>query len=541
MIEVIKIKNYALIEDAEIELNPHLNIITGETGAGKSLFINALNLLMGEKSSNQIIGKNGKEASVEAVININNKISNILEKNEIEYENDQIIIKRVIGEKNRCYINGGIVSQTQLKNIMESFLDICSQNENQSLLKPSHQREIIDLFLDKKDLLSKVKELFYKKNELNKSLELKIKENQELNGQKEFIEFQLSEIDNLSLTKEDENLDYLIEDFNKKIKIKDLQSIVYENIYGSIGIISKMKETLIVLKDLDLLIDSKNYEAIKDGSELFLSLIRNIPKNIIGIDEELFDFYLKRKEELSKFIRKYGSIKEIFSKKRDLENKLMSINSFEEDILTIRKSKENAEEEYLKISEKLSKERKNAAEKLEKLIESNLKNLNMPYASFKIEILNGEHSEYGADNIKLLISPNRAEPLKELKEIASGGELSRVILSIRSVSSESKLCYLFDEIDAGIGGNTAFTIGKKLKKISEKRQVICITHLPQVAVFADSNYRIEKIQEKNKTVSRIEKISNTNLVDEISRMLGSSLSGDKAKDNAIEMIKNAKI
>lgn len=540
MIEVIKIKNYALIEDAEIELTKGLNVITGETGAGKSLFINALSLLMGQKSSSQIIGKNGKEASVEAVVYVDKRISSVLNKYEIDHKKS-IIIKRVIGEKNRCYIDGNIISQNQLKEIMEPFLDICSQHENQSLLDYDVQREIVDTFSKNEKELDSLKSIY----SLKRELELKIKDQKrkkdEIEAQKDYLEFQLSEIKTLNLNKEDEQIDEIIRTLNNSVKIKDTEINIHDNFYGPEGIKVKIKESIILLKQLDDLLQRENSENFKQKAEEFLLEMDSLPKKSVSIDEESVNYYLNRNEELAKLKRKYGgTVSGILSKKEEIEQSLDLINNFEDDISVMEKDLQKTNKEYAKIAEKVSLLRKENSKKLEKMIESNLKHLNMPYAQFSIKIEKGEESITGIDDIKFLISPNRSEDLKELGSIASGGELSRVILSIRNVSNKSKLCYLFDEVDAGIGGNTASTIGRKLKEMGNDCQVICITHLPQVAVFGNSNYKIEKIEDKTKTTSKIEKIQGDSLIKEISRMLGSSLSGKKAIENAAEMIKNAK-
>jgi len=540
MIKVIKIKNYTLIEDAEIELTKGLNVITGETGAGKSLFINALGLLMGQKTSSQIIGKNGKEASVEAVVFIDNRISPILNKYEINHKKS-ILIKRIIGKKNRCYIDGNTVSQNQLKEIMEPFLDICSQHENQSLLDYDVQREIVDTFSKNEKELDSLKSMFF----LKRKLELKIKDQKrkkdEVEAQKDYLEFQLSEIKSLNLNKEDEQIDEIIRTLNNSVKIKNTENHIHDNFYGQEGIKIKIKENIVLIKQLDVLLQKENSENFKQKAEAFLSEIDSLPKKTVSIDEESLNYYLIRNEELSKLKRKYGgTVSGILSKKEEIEQSLDFINHFEDDISIMEKDLQKINKEYAEIADKVSLLRKENSKKLEKMIENNLKQLNMPYAQFSIKIEKGQETENGIDNIKFLISPNRSEELKELGSIASGGELSRVILSIRNVSNKSKLCYLFDEVDAGIGGDTASTIGKKLKEMGNDCQVICITHLPQVAVFGNSNYKIEKIEDKTKTISKIEKIQGDSLIKEISRMLGSSLSGEKAIENAVEMIKNAK-
>jgi len=543
MIEMIKIKNYVLIKEAEIELGPNLNIITGETGAGKSLFIGALSLILGDKSQSNFIGKHSKEASVEAIIRVDSKLSQKLKKYEISHK-ESIVVKRIVGERNRSYIDGNVVSQNQLKDIMSDLLDICSQHENQSLIEEKVQREIIDQEIDA-ELINSVKTSFLNLKELKESVQSLIDDKKNNESKKDYIDFQLEEIKSLKLTKEDEDIEEKVSILKNSAKISSFEKEIKESLFSSIGVKSLLKEVYLNLKEIEQLKneseESNVSESFKEKMNEFVSYLESLPKtSSVSVDEDMYQYYLNRIEEISKLKRKYGSIKAIFEKKEELENSLDLITNFDEIIEEKKEEIKKSEREFVKLSKKLSEKRKEKAEIYSKKIEQNLKKLNMPFAQFKIEIKDTDYSIHGFDKISFMISPNRSEPISELSKIASGGELSRVILAVRAVSSNSKQCYLFDEVDAGVGGDTALMIGQKLREISEKKQVICITHLPQVAVYADSNYNIEKKQTKESTFSEIYRIESDELVEEISRMLGGSLAETTARANALELIKKTK-
>lgn len=539
MIETIKIKNYALIEDSEIELGSGLNIITGETGAGKSLFINALSLIMGEKVSLDVVGKNGNEAIIESIIKPNELLLKRLRSINIEVE-DSFIIKRVIGQKNRCYINGSIVSLSQLKEVMKGFLEICSQHENQSLLKEDYQIDILDKYLELESDLIKIKESFSNLKKIEKEKEEINLKNNDLLNKKDYLEYQLEEIESYKLTKEDENLDEIISKLKNDVKIKELESLLFQNLFSQNGVKNLLKESFYLIKELDSFLNKNTSDKFKEKFEDFNSFLDSLPKNPTSIDEELVDYYLKRNDSLEKIKRKHGSVNNIFLKKCEIESELSLLDNFDENIKNIDIEIEKHRKNYISLANKISSKRKDGAKKLSNKIEDNLKDLNIPFAKFKIEILSNTPTEKGIDKVSFMISPNRSEDLKELNKIASGGELSRIILSIYNSITQNNKSLLFDEVDSGIGGDTAPKIGEKLKDIGKNCQVICITHLPQVAVFGDFNYKIEKIQDKNKTISKIFKLNENLFKEEISRMLGSSLTGNMALNNAIEMIKSAK-
>lgn len=538
MIELIKIKNYALIEDAEIELGPALNIISGETGAGKSLFIGALSLILGEKAHSHYIGKNDKEASVEAIVRVDKTLSRKLKKFEIDHK-ESIIIKRVIGERNRCYIDGGLISQAQLKEITSGLLDICSQHENQSLLEESVQREVLDQSVDPK-IIENVKLKYQQMKSLQEEIN-NLKSNQKSgSNRKDFIEFQLEEIKSLKISEADEKNQETLQIMKNSAKISDLEKSIKDSISSSQGIKALSKEVFYTLTELDQLLDRKFAQEYKQKMEDFHQFLDKIPRTALFFDEEKMNELMSREEELAKLKRKHGSIHQILEIQSSLEKELDLIENFDEILKEKSEQLLKIEKDFKKAAKELSSLRIEVAKKIEKMIEKNLHSLNMPWAQFKIHLTTKEPSLHGTDQVQFMIAPNRGEELAELAEIASGGELSRVILAIRAISADSKMCYLFDEVDAGIGGDTAFMVGQKLQEIGSKKQVICITHLPQVAVYGDTNFNIVKVQSKDKTVSKINSLNQAELIVEISRMLGGSLAGESARANALTLIKKAK-
>jgi DNA repair protein RecN (Recombination protein N) len=536
MIELIKIKNYALIQDSEIDLTKGLNIISGETGAGKSLFLGALSLIMGEKVSKNIIGKNGAEATVEVIIKQKDLTKKAIDLG-IEVEKDgSLLIKRVFGEKNKCYINGELITQAQLKNLMKGSIDICSQHENQSILDQNNQLAMLDTYssidLDKLSLL--YKEL---KSLMNEKVSL-VKEKKQRDEKVDYFEYVLGEINKVNPTEEDIQIESRLSELKNKQKIIQVEGSIHQFFNEDEGIRSKLKGIYYELKELD---EIKNQTKSEEFKELMNQILAFDVKSKDDSDEDI-QYYLDRMENLSSLTKKHGgTIVSLLAEKEKLEQELDNIKNFDSNLSKIDGSIKKAEFAFLKEAELVSRKRKDHCAKLSKEIESNLKDLNMNNVKFSIEINKKDYSANGIDDIEYQISPNKGEALKPISEVASGGELSRVLLSIYNVLGGSNSVYLFDEVDAGIGGETGMKVGKKLKQMANNSQIICITHLPQVAVFAESNFKIDKKENSQKTVSNITKLDSKETEIEISRMLGAALNSSTALEHAKEMIKKAKI
>lgn len=537
MIELIKIKNYALIQDSEIDLTSGLNVITGETGAGKSLFLSALSLILGEKVSKNIIGSNGDEATVEVILKNSPSIWKKINSLDLDINKESsLIIKRVFGEKNRCYINGELITQSQLRQIMKGAIDICSQHENQSITEKENQLSLLDEYAEIS--LDKLEELYQEYKRLSAEKTSLLKERTAQEEKKDYMEFVLGEIKKLNPTEEDLKLeDKLLEAKNIQ-KIVEAEQSVSELFNGDEGVRNKLKAIYIELKSID---EYKNDTKSQEYKALMDQILAFDIKSSSRDNMEDLDYILERSEALKKLTRKHGgSISSLIETMEKLEKDLDNVNNFDSNLEKIEEDIKKVLSSYMKEAKIVSKKRKEASFKLAKDIESSLKDLNMANAKFMIELSEKEPSINGIDDINYMISANKGEELDLISEIASGGELSRILLSIYNVSGEKGKIYLFDEVDAGIGGDTGTKIGQKLREMSKDSQIICITHLPQVAVFADSNFKIDKKENSKKTVSNIWKLNTVETEQEISRMLGSSLNSSTALSHAREMLKKAK-
>lgn len=538
MIELIKIKNYALIQDSEIDLSKGLNIITGETGAGKSLFIGALSLILGDKISKNLIGKNAEETTVEVIIKSAKIVKRAKELDlDVEIPKDSsVIIKRVFGEKNRSYINGELITQSQLKKLMAGTVEICSQHENQSILEKANQLNMLDIYCEIDTSILKEKFISFKTLSDQKAKLLKEKTQQE--AKKDFLEFQLEEIKKLNPTKEDLEIEAKLAEIKSQTQISDIEKNIYEFFNGDDGVKTKLNHILFALRSLDRITNEEKAISFKKAMDDILSY--NVSRSSLDSEDQL-QYYIERMETLNKIKRKHGgSIESLLDARSSLEEELDNIENFDENIQKIEADIKKAESAFLKEAKVISKIRKEKSSKLAKEIESGLKDLNISNAKFEICIEEKSYSDTGIDSVEYLISANKGEDLQPISEIASGGELSRVLLSIYKVLGGKNTVYLFDEVDAGIGGDTGTKIGKKLQEMAKNSQIICITHLPQVAIFAQSNFKIDKKENSQKTVSNISKLNMTETEIEISRMLGSSVNESSALSHAKELIKKAR-
>lgn len=537
ILELIKIKNYALIEDSEIELRPGLNIISGETGSGKSLFINALSLIVGEKVENDIVGKHGDEAVIEAILK-SDKILKKIKKLELPAEEDTIIIKRVFGKKNRCYINDALVSVAQLKSIMREHIDICSQHDNQSILKESVQTELLDHYAKCSDQVQELKELFTSWKKSDQERTVKIKEKDEVEAKLDFIQFQLEEIRKVNPQESDSGILEKISALKNSEEINETKRIISEH---TETLRSLVQNLFFELKILDKMTSANSSEEFKELSGKLKDFIASLDLDPAMGDEEEMAILLDRSEKLNKLIKKHGgSLTGLIEAKEKLEGQVDLSDNFDKVISELEKKASGSKKKYDKLASEVSELRKKAAATLSKKIENQLKELKMGSVKFEISIEDSEPSENGSDRIEFLISPNLGEELKPINKIASGGELSRILLSVYNVLSKSEMAYLFDEVDAGIGGETGTKVGLKLLSMAKNNQVICITHLAQVAAFGEANYVISKEEIKNKTVSRIKELNEELKELEIARMLGSSENKQTAIAHAKELIKKAK-
>ncbi|AZO95640.1 DNA repair protein RecN [Halocella sp. SP3-1] len=554
MLVDFRVKNYALIDELEIQFRDGLNVLTGETGAGKSIIIGALEILLGARASSDLIRTGQETAYIEAVFEPRKlkEINSYLMEVGIEPEEKMILLSREIREngRNRNRINGQLATAGMIKEISRYLVDIHGQHEHQLILDSTSQLDLLDEFIVDKEskLKDRVAEKFARIKELrNKLLEIEIDETEKAR-QIDLLEFQISEIENAGL-KEDE-----IEGLEKEYKI--LTNM--EDIYTSVGSIynaingedynkqSTLEEIGFFMKEME---NIKDYDS---NLEEFYDIIKDIYYQLEELGFQLHNYYdsleyddnrLKivenRISQITALQRKYGkTVSEILAYKDEIKQSLSDLKSQDLLIKKLTKELHEMEENYYETARKLSKIRQAKAVKLEEMISQELKDLAMKDTILKIKFKEKKLADNGIDRVEFMISTNRGEELKPLAKIASGGELSRIMLALKTIIAhiDQVDTLIFDEVDSGVGGKTAQMMAEKLALISQKRQVICITHLPQIASMADNHFFISKKTDANHTYTDIYSLDQMGQKKELARMLGGVTLTDTTMKHAEEML-----
>lgn len=551
----VNVKNLALIKKADVCFNEGLNIMTGETGAGKSIIIGSILIALGGKIPKDIIREEEKEALVELVFQVKDSdtIEKLREQNVVCEDGLVIISRKITNGRSMIRVNGENFTSANLKKVTELLIDIHGQHDHQSLLKKSKHLEILDNFAanEIKELLREIKSSYKEYTKLAEELsEYTIDEDE----RKREIDFCTYEIEEISLA-----------------ELKDGE---YEKIEDSYKLLSNSKNIMFSMNQVYDLLDNMDNGAISSiggatkaissvaiydnkiedirGSLLELESIaadcvRTVKDymDAIAFDEDYITQVENRIDSLNRLKQKYiGNIatdnvtKKILEHKEKLEEKLAKLVNFENIKNELNDRLKEKEKELSALSEKLTKLRKSNALELQKKFVSVLQGLNFIEVNFSIEFkkLNG-FTANGRDEIEFMISTNKGEPLRPLAKIASGGELSRIMLGIKTIlASKDRIdTLIFDEIDTGISGRTAQMVAERMKEISKVHQIICITHLPQIASMADTHFLIEKNVIKNETLTDISELNYDNSIEELARMLSGSEVTKAVVDNAKEM------
>lgn len=560
MLRELRIKNLAIIEDAIAEFGKGFNVLTGETGAGKSIIIYALSLALGERATSTIIRSGEKEGTVQAFFDItpgtlNKSAGTFFRDIGIEID-DGIILRRNISSqgKSKAYINDSIINLQTLSDASGSIIDIHGQYEHQSLLSSDNQLELLDLYGRLQRERQAVKGLYGAMSVLRQKISALAQKNRERIQRIDILEFQIKEIESAGLKPgEEEELDEEAKILGSAVRLAELANQAYDYIYSSdSACISNLSVVINDLKEISA-IDARAAETLRSVEDA-LPLIEEASYFLRDYKDGL-DFNPARLEEvhervelIRKLKKKYGeSLQDIIDYRGKALIELEELQHSEERLDNLKKELEQLKEKFTKEANALSEKRKAGAKKLEPKIISELSRLSMPDTRFSVNITQekGEDTadgykatSRGIDEVEFLISPNIGEKLKPLSKIASGGELSRVMLALKGIMSDGDRIpvLVFDEIDAGIGGKAAEAVGGRLKALSSRHQVICITHLPQIASYADVHLRIEKSVEEGKTKVYIRKMEKDERTAEIARMLSGDISEVSMK-HAREMLK----
>lgn len=550
MLRRLYIKNLALIEECDLALNKGLNIITGETGAGKSLLLGSLSLLLGNKADKSVIRNGCNEAYIEAIFDItDNQIEEINKKDILDLNEDELIISRKITkDRNVCRINGETVTNKILSAIGSIIIDVCGQRDNLILLNRESHLKMLDSYAyeEIKDDLLEINKLYNRYNELYLKLSGFKMDESERAKKLDYLEFVFNEIDSADLTDgEDTELENKFKRMNNSLKISENLSFIHQSL--SEQDFSEVVKAVRNIKDFDTELEPIHSLAIDIEALLsdFNMTISSYADEMDFSDEE-FHIISERLDLINSLKTKYGkTIKEILDFKKEVEEQLLELKNYQS--LLDKVNADISKEEKL-LNEKcnvLSNKRKIFSEKFCEEIKKILLTLEFNYVNIETEFSGTDgYTETGFDKMRFLISLNKGEAAKPLEEVVSGGELSRIMLAIKSLlanKSDDKVL-IFDEIDTGIGGRTALAIAKLLGSLSGNRQTVCITHLPSIAASANFNYKIYKKEtDDNRTNTFIEPlISEDDIIKELARMISGNES-EASINNAIELRKNLKV
>jgi len=546
----INLKNFIIIDDLSINFSKGLNIITGETGAGKSIIVDAINVVLGDKTASDLVKSGREEAQIEALFDCgkDSELRAKLCSLGFEVEGDELLIKRIIYRKgrSRVFINGSLATFSMLEKITDGVIDIFSQHEHQTLLKEDKHLVVLDEFGGLNEAAKGFGELFRKYLVTKRELEECERDQKSQIEREDFLKFQCSEIDSASLQAgEDQKLE---EEKRILSNAERLYSIVNE---GYEALYEGQKSVFDCLKS----VNSQIEEAIKIDPAL-TEMAKSVERAIVEIqdaaftlrdyasgirfDQDRLSYIENRLQEIRKLMRKYGAnVEEILIRKEVMGKELANLSRYEERVKTLGDEIRGLE---LKVNEKaqeLSEKRRKAAEKLTFSVQAEFARVSIKGGRFTVLFEKKEFSSNGYDKVVFLFSANPDEDPKPLNRIVSGGELSRIMLVLKEILArvEGGSVLIFDEADSGIGGAVAETVGQKIKNLSKKYQVLCITHLPQIAKFADTHLAVTKTFEDNKTTVRVKSLGHKERVDEIARMLGGLKVTEKTVEAARDMLK----
>ena len=555
MLQELSIKDFAIIDEIQISFQPKMTVLTGETGAGKSIIIDALGLLAGGRGSTEFIRKGEKKAVIQGLFTLPREANtyNILEEYGIDSEDGQIILQRDLyrGGRNICRINGMMVNLATLRKVGETLIDIHGQNEHQELMKPENHIDLLDEY-DKKtsELRNQYQVVYQNYRKLKLSMEKKEADEKAWAQRLDMLNFQVKEIEEAGLKINEE--DELVEEKNKLDNfqaIHDALELSYQILSGEkIDVVGNLGNAMNELSDVSDL--SENLQEINTKiSDAFYSLedvARDISDELDSMEwnGERLNEIEERLELIHQLKRKYGdTIEDILHYHSRIVKELREMENAEQNSEKQERQLSEALEKVKELAIKLSKQRKKSAKKLEKMIHEQLSALYMDKAVFEVKFLNNSKLySKGIDKVEFYIQTNPGEEMGPLAKIASGGELSRIMLALKTIFSQKMgvTSIIFDEVDTGVSGRVAQAIAEKISQISNNSQVLCITHLPQVAAIADNHYYISKSVNDGRTETSLEELDEKQKIREIARMLSGSEITELTLKHAEELIKMSK-
>ncbi len=562
MLRELRIKNFAVIDEVVLELGPGLNIITGETGAGKSIILNALGLISGERGGSDIIRHKEDEATVEALFEtVPPVIESKLGEAGFEIEGE-LVIRRILNRsgKNRIYLNGSLCPLGLLAEVGTSLVHIYGQHEHHTLLQPETHLNLLDAFADLDESAKSMKANFDALSGAWDRLQQNRAALDNRRREKALLETQVEEIAQARLRSGEE--EELRSDKSILVHAEKLhqgcgegEELLYE---GDAALVSRLGKYTVRLKELAGI--DPNLQPAVELLESSLAQLQEVATQLrryagrVHFDPRALEQLEDRLAEIQRLKRKYNaSVDEILRMHGEIKESLESLEQSEEQIVGLEKAFAEARRNAWEMAEKISNERQRAAKKLKREMEKEVKSLGMPDTTFEARFVTHDEkadvppffiggkklAERGMDQVEFYFSPNPGEPVKPLAKIASGGELSRLMLALKALVLTPGVVstLLFDEVDAGVGGRVAEIVGKKLKQVAVHHQVISVTHLPQIAAIADAHFVVQKEVEKGRTFTRVQRLSDRERVDEVSRMLGGVKITEQTRRHAEELVR----
>lgn len=547
MLRELRLNNLAIIKNLDLEFNDKFIALTGETGAGKSIILNGISLLIGERSHTDMIRNGAQGLFAEGVFELNENQKKRLDELGFEIEDDELIITRYFDRnaKSKITVNGSRMTLSRLKELMVNIIDLVGQHEHQFLLNSDYHLHLLDRFLDDegKMLSKKIRESVNKIKKLNLQIGNIEEEKSKIAEKKDILEFQLNEINSLELKENEDNEleeEYKILFNAGKIseKLEETSQFLKEGEFSILTALGRAKRNLEQLSGL-----SESYSELYDKIESVLYEVEEISysvDNFVGdveIDDKKLEKIVERIDNINKLKLKYGStITEILEYRDKIEKDLSLVNFESEELENLKKEKSELVGQYFQDSERLSEIREKIAENLQNTVDVQLDDLNMENAKFKVEITKTQEiTIYGIDNAEFMIAANVGETFKPLAKIASGGEISRIMLALKTVFSavDNISVLIFDEIDTGISGETVRRVAEKLRELSKNTQIICVTHSPQIAGKAQQQFFIKKEIENNFTETKVHELNTEERIREIARII----SGDNITEASINHAK----
>lgn len=553
MLNHLSIKNVAVIDKLEASFGEGVSVLTGETGAGKSIIIDSINMILGDRANKELVRYGTDKAVVQAVFDAPEEVMDILAENDIDCEDGQIIITRQLTAegKSMARINGMAVTLGILRDISDKLINIHGQHDNQALLTPARHVAFLDAYAENEELVNEYKSLISQKRAIERQIASLDMEEQEKMQKIDLLEYQVNEIKKASLEKgEEEDLRTQRDIYANAEQITSSVSEAYQNVYGGDEAQSAYDGISIAVNALSQISDlNPQIQSMHDTlSELMYTLEDTAHElkefgDTVEFDEQTLNDIEERLDMISRLKRKYGgSVELVLEHLKNAERSLNDIRLGDEKTEELKAELKTVTDTLAEKGRQITESRRKSAAVLESGIETALHELNMEKSKFKVNIESGgEFYDNGMDKVEFLISTNPGEPLKPLVKIASGGELSRVMLAIKSILADSDGVdtLIFDEIDTGVSGKAAHAIAKKLSAIGRGKQVICISHLPQLASMADNHYLIQKNMDGDMASTTLLELDTEGRELELARIIDGGAITELARSHARQMLKNA--